>query len=1153
MPIFSPPIEIWLLHTEQALKQQLDAGDKPFLGLYADLFTQTERVRLRTTLASLRDPFQGFLNALQRWPAVFASHLTAHVVEGYGAQGNAAVYPYVAAALFGEARGFTPAEREKLWQAYRRACIRLGLDVIPAHSAANFMVAEYLHQAGVPILFAPDLAKRMLKYAAAAGVPDAEDPEAVALWQDALAERLGPPVPLTVARAVRGDINGFYVQIFLRLLEGADSVPSGTDSGIAAVMADALAGHGPMRTQGLAIPKAVWRDEWLGIELPPGDGIRWAIEVDGQTHTYTGATDTRFIPFDCPPLPGNAKVSRGDGALSKAFSLWDDGRNNRFLAFDSAGLLCAGGRLNAEEPLLIDPGTVTLVTRFRPDGYPGEVTEISPDPTLYWLAADLAPGETLTLRRGPAEARLTARGRPTLAIHGASFRGVGGNEFYASAGLSLRGQVPQELLTDAVGGLTLILTAPGIGPELEIPVTPGADGRFEVDLEAVTQGFRPALTRLGVELRRTGIRRPMARLAAYLWYGLQCINDRVRFRCAVLPSNLDPDRCDNLAVDETRQEISYRSDAKRFFRLAFTLESGRSVQFAGAVPGAFMMLKRFHEGQVDETPVHKGAVLAVRGNSMEVLDIYSSLGGTLTLGRWQQEIPPGPGMRRLHLSSLAEYLEPGQNRLWFQLPGSTPEALLGLVTPHQVLGMTTDTQGGRLRVTLSLPTTAEAMRCSAQDLLTGRALELDLLCNDAAARLDRSTLAWLSCGERRETGQFPHCLEVPLERWSGGAWLLRVEVRLQGRWGALVNEREDVYAWGVLIDHTGAPATQQWLLDQANALGPAELITVFKRVHKALLACYALDAWRGIMWLETLWRRLTPGLQPTSGQALTEVVALDALGPPLTAQASWFPLLSPGAAMPWCYARESGAYRGLGGRGGLLGELCRLRVPLCKLFLEQHIEQTLAIGFDNVMRMQQGTPPRGFSLKRYRSALAARNIDDAWSRLRREDWRPTEGDYLGPVHWRYALGAIQRRYRATLTGNAARRGWAMHLVHATRDRSLAGFAPGLPAHLNDIKGLGLMMAKPAGGWNQEQQNLLAIDRMLCLFAAVCRWESRFPGALDAWRKSLRKALLPDPDAQTQAVGYLLYVGRDVFEFYLLLWELVFAADVDAAIEESINV
>ena len=74
-------------------------------------------------------------------------------------------------------------------------------------------------------------------------------------------------------------------------------------------------------------------------------------------------------------------------------------------------------------------------------------------------------------------------------------------------------------------------------------------------------------------------------------------------------------------------------------------------------------------------------------------------------------------------------------------------------------------------------------------------------------------------------------------------------------------------------------------------------------------------------------------------------------------------------------------------------------------------------------------------------------------------------------------------------------------------------------------------------------NLQLIDRVLCLFAAVCRWDSRGT-ALAAWQDRLQAVPLPDATARAQALGYLLYVGRDVFEFYLMLWELVFAADAD---------
>jgi len=566
-----------------------------------------------------------------------------------------------------------------------------------------------------------------------------------------------------------------------------------------------------------------------------------------------------------------------------------------------------------------------------------------------------------------------------------------------------------------------------------------------------------------------------------------------------------------------------------------------------------MVLKRFGDGQVIETPVRKGSVLAVRSGSMEVLEVYSSQGGTLTLGQFVQEIHPGLGMRRLHLSALSEYLEPGQNRLWIRPPSGPAEPLLGLVTPHQVLGMDTQTQGGALQVRLALPAPAEGLRCTARDILSGQTLDLDLACNDAAARLDRGTLAWLTCGELEGQGQFRHTLELPLERWQAGAWLLSVEVRLQGRWGALVNERDDAFAWSVLIDETGAQANRQWVLSQAAALDSEQSIAVLKRVHKALLTCYAPGAWGGIAWLGDLWHRLAQRPAASSAQTLTELVAMDALGPPLDAQASWFPLLCVGAAMPWIYAQGSSAYRGLDGRGGLIGELRRLRAPLCELFLRNDLEPTVAMGFANVRAMQRGTPPNGFILKRCRAALATRNIDDAWSQLSREDWRPTTGDYLGPVHWRYATNAMQRRYRATLDGNAARRGWAMQLIRRLDGLTLADLGEGVPAHLDDVSGLGLMIAMPADGWDQEQENLIRMDRLLCLFAAVCRWEPRGTGALAAWHQALRGVPLPDANALTQALGYLLHVGRDVFEFYLLLWELAFAADADAVTEATSNV
>lgn len=1146
--LFPDYFEIWLLRMEQRLRDWLNSSETPLLGLYSDQFTDSLRKPLRKALDSVRDPFRIYQRGLERWPAVFATYLTTHIVDGYGATGNAAVWPYIDEALLAGRRQLSLLEQDVLWQAYRRACIRLGLEVIPAGSVSNYRVAEFLHQTGVPNRYLDLLTERMLRHAQLIGTPEPDDPKDLALWCNALLERLGPPVPVTVARAIEADRGGFYARLFIRVLEGEGADSTGSDRSIYARMAelitDTQTDHRQLLQQGLAIPRVVWRDDLLGVELPAGHSNEWRIDIDGQKHAYRGESESRFVPFEFPPLPGRVEISRGNGHSSKTIEVWADGRNNRLLVFDTDGVLAVSTALNAGPPVQVEPGVVTVVMRFRPDGAEVILNELCLDPQLYAMSCELSPGESLRLQRGPAEVTIQARARPTLALTGQAFRGIGGNELYATTGLTLRGRIPVELLA---GGdsktLVAVLFASGFAEALELPVHPSTEGAFELDLEQICQSWIPRLVRLRIELRRSGLRRSMARLATWLWVGLTQIEDRARFHCRALPTNLDRKASDNLSVDEAQGLLTYRSDVKHFFRFVFAVDSGRLVQFTAAVPGVFMVLKRFSDEQVEEQPLRKGAVLAVRSDSREVLEIRATQGGVLRLGRLCQEILPRTGLCRRHLSTFAEYIEPGINRLSIEFPPGIQEPLLQLVTPHRVLAMSSHEEGGVFRVQLDLPVAADTLRCTACDILTGNDLALDLVCNDTTARLDRSSRSWLTCGERQVSGQFRHILEFPLERWQSGAWLLQVEARLNGRWGSLVNEREDVYAWGFLLDETGAPTSRSWLLRQLEDIDAETAIRVFKRIHQSLLLCYAPDVWNGIRWLADGWQHLAQTFTPTDRQLLTELLALDALTPPETSQASWFPLLMPGVALSWIYVAPAAAYRGIGSRAGLIGEISQIHPPLCELFVQHHLEQTSAFGFRNVMEMQRGTPPRDFSLTRYRQALTARNIDDAWSQLSREDWRPTEGDYLGPVHWRYALGSLERRYRATLTGNAARRGWAMRLVLSLDHLTLGDLAQGLPAHLDDASGLGLLIPMPEETWSQEQLNLLLIDRLLCLFAAVCRWESR-DAVLAAWQDSLQAVPLPDAGAISQALSYLLYVGRDVFEFYLILWELVFAADAD---------
>jgi hypothetical protein len=642
----------------------------------------------------------------------------------------------------------------------------------------------------------------------------------------------------------------------------------------------------------------------------------------------------------------------------------------------------------------------------------------------------------------------------------------------------------------------------------------------------------------------------MARVSAWLWQGLNRIEDRTLFLCDRLPSNLSQDFSDNVRIDEEVRSVRWRSDTNRYFKLVFETESGRQIRFIGSVPGVFMLLKRHGDGVVDERPVRRGSLVTLAHDARDVLEVYSPKGGILSFGSWQREISPGAGVRRLPLAALTEYLEPGADRLFYQAAEGPAESLLRFVAEHRVLRSEHETRGGLLHIRLELPAQAEAMRIDARDLLHGEQRELDLACNDVAGRLDAAAKGWLSCGERNPDGRFAHHIELPLDRWSSGAWVFRIETRIGRRWGSLTTDRGDVYAWGLLLDESGAPASTQWLQGQVAALDTDRLIRTFKLTQRSLLPCYAADAWPSLRWLDALWGIAIQRFTVTEGQALVELLALDAEAAQADPDSSWFPLRQPGVALPWIYARPADSYRSVGLRAGLLGELARLQPPLCELFIRGELEPTAAFAFDNVLKMQRGVPPRGFKIERYAAALSARNLDDQWSALRREDWRPSEGDYLGPAHWHFGVNAMRQRYHATLPGNQARRGWALQILRDLNRRGLdiADLTDGLPAHLGSASGLGLPGAAELVANDdthlQERLNLEQIDRFLSLFAAVCRWEARQPGALASLQTALEGVGLPDKDAMQQAFGYLLHVGRDLFEFYLMLWELAFAADAD---------
>ena len=139
--------EIWLSRIEERLRSELEQGDMPFLGLYSELFDDKAREYFHEKVLGQTSPIKLFMRGLFKWPATFATYLTVHVVEGYGRSGTGEVYTFIEEALGTSSNALNQPNRVELWKAYRKACVRLGLSVVPEGSSARPYVDEYLRQA----------------------------------------------------------------------------------------------------------------------------------------------------------------------------------------------------------------------------------------------------------------------------------------------------------------------------------------------------------------------------------------------------------------------------------------------------------------------------------------------------------------------------------------------------------------------------------------------------------------------------------------------------------------------------------------------------------------------------------------------------------------------------------------------------------------------------------------------------------------------------------------------------------------------------------------------------------------------------------------------------------------------------------------------
>ena len=1126
---------------EQEARAIIRKSEAPFLGLlgYALPSGTAEAIRLAIAV----DPtVPGYIRLLYRYPALFAIHLTTKVMEGMGQTGNFDLYRHVYAALQLTTTASVD-EKEGLWSSFRSVVTRLGLEVSPRQTGHHFMADTYLRQVGVPLAFADDLAERMLDFAKSAGLPDVDDPEGIARWQTALVGNLNPPFSKVAREAVAVDTLGYYTRTFINvhLAGGALVSANPLEQAMARAFEHQPSGH---RFRRSSLAHLALRSGDLGVFLHAGEvGRTVQIVVGGRVRQLWVGTDDEFFSLQ-GELPDSVVVRDPLVNQAQQFEVWSDQKSNRLLIFTDAGRFKAQAQLGMTEPLVLSPGRYTALSRFSPEAI--DVTEVSSSPRLYHFDLDLHPGDARVLSNGPVSLTLQGEDRPMASWVG-PVRGTREllDVFYGSAGLKL--EFPPKWVASSPNFAVALTTGIG-GASALIGVTADQFGLASITLSEVVWNppLKPGLSRILAEVRRADEARPIIRTATLFWSGLKSVSAGLKFHLAESPANLMRNDCRNFELSTTL--IQPKDKVSRQLSLCFQLDAQRVQSLSWNAPGTFVEVTGVRRtGARFQLARALGSTEAVSLTSNKMIIVSSSESGDLALGEWAQFTDFARCTSvSLPAAFLASRAQGHANTLTFRpLGAEVGLPLLQLVQPHYLDGVTDKVVDGQLVITLNSPNELEAIRVFAVEMLAGERIEVELLANRpdwTQSAIGRARLMVIHSA----SGGFVASLYLALDAIDQGAWIIQFDGMINGKWGHLQNLRNDQFAIGLIRDRNGAVAGVGLISARLAALSDAETLPVFMRLQQALLPCYAEQAWDSIKWLGAGWRLLLERWRQREAEGVTTLVEMACCRPPEDANPSWIPQLHIGADLPGLFAVAAVHYRKVNEGRHPLARALRAIAQVEKSFpsvFGSLLHLSAAMGFANFPAIARGAVARDFSIAAYAQGLQQTDGDPSdLVRLEVPGFVPEPGDYLGPVHFRYAMAALDRAYENSLDGNEIRRGQAIGLCRHVRMvmpvlddavvKSCRGADPRIHAWLR------IDEAGRSDEQAQRQENLDNVVHFLSLFALRCRADAREPGLLPDFISGLYTTGIP----VESSLSYLLQIGDAAFAYYLLMWEVAISGE-----------
>lgn len=691
---------------------------------------------------------------------------------------------------FGELLGIPipSIKREEFAQRFRRATFATMTTWLPpVDLGGHNIVAQFLHQAGLPLDRCRGFAELVRKVERSQGLPDLDEPDAGEQLREAVLDNLNSVTVPTLKRALRGPAGARICEVALRV------VLKGEFSDINPRLGQELEHvfqHAPVGTLQRSAHQPFLRlgEDLTSIEivgprqdssLVGANGLTWL--VDGQRFPTPRTDDFVYVVTDKPRLTLEMS-GLVLGSQSRTFVLRLDDLPEPFLLFDERT------RRQRRATQEVPPGTYWLLHRANDNVIGALQTYEFGDNQRAVSLVQVGPRAGATLEDGTGRSwQFKPMVTPFLETVGEHLAEEGGSRVHFGWNRLPYVWLPaEEGQTERIDQWAVYLGDTNANQVCQLSILKDeSDGMVKCTVEAgdFLSTLSPGLHRIGMSLRRGTLNRAEAEGHFWFWSGLRAYDGK-EFTLDLFPTNLLPAECKGFKFSEST--IRHLNDHNRKHRLVFHVDD-EIIIFHWSQPGLFLEALDRQAGHASHSqPHHLGDSFAATLNSSRWLRIWFP-GNTewevLIAGQiWQRSIAnDSRSFVDLSLASLAITFPQG-GEIKVKL-GGVERLVARFSKPLQALTAKLDEGVRSTGFCFSFPESVVWVRPVLLNLvsgerrhLTGKQLinQLCMFGDDEFPLIECSVHDAL---DNEERGSNPLTFRTIKSGWPEGLWIIELEVR----------------------------------------------------------------------------------------------------------------------------------------------------------------------------------------------------------------------------------------------------------------------------------------------------------------------------------------------------------------------------------------